>query len=202
MLSPLEAFFEAFGNVMAELSLEFEGADKVDAFLQAFPAQAATAILRALKRGTDSTATDAGRVASKDMGLKVGVVRKRLRKVAPNGRTLFGEVRASLARMRLIEFGARGREPSRGRGRGVTYRGGRRGSQRHTKAFITKVGSHRGVFERRGSDRLPIAELFGPSVGRVVAEHDEDIARRGSKVYEQELFRLLDRVIAGVRIAG
>jgi len=81
-------------------------------------------------------------------------------------------------RLPLIAFGARGPEPSRGRGRGVSYRlpGGR---NRIPDAFIATVGigEHKGVFKRIGVSRhksvgawsknLPIVELRGPSIPHV-----------------------------------
>ncbi|MGI0149487.1 MAG: phage tail protein, partial [Thermoplasmata archaeon] len=135
-----------------EISVQIEGASKVGVFLEAFPKETGKAILRALKRGTTSAATHANRVVSAEMGLKVGDVRKRIRVVEPRGETLTGEVRGSLKRIPLIEFGARGPEPSRGRGGGVSYRIGSGGRGRHPHAFITTVGSHRGVFGRK---RIP-----------------------------------------------
>jgi len=70
-------------------------------------------------------------------------------------------------RIPLIAFQARGPEPSKGRGRGVSYRlPGARG--RIANAFIaTMPGGHRGVYKRRGTGRLPIRELFGPSIPKV-----------------------------------
>lgn len=71
-------------------------------------------------------------------------------------------------RIPLIAFRARGPEPSRGKGRGVSYRlPGSAG--RIPNAFIATVGTgaHRGVFKRRGKKRLPIMELRGPSLPHV-----------------------------------
>lgn len=70
-------------------------------------------------------------------------------------------------RIPLIAFQARGPEPSRGKGRGVSYRlpGGR---GRIPSAFIATMRSgHRGVFKRKTTRRLPIAELRGPSLPHV-----------------------------------
>ena len=71
------------------------------------------------------------------------------------------------SRIPLEAFGARGPEPSRGRGRGVSYRlPGSPG--RIPDAFIATMRSgHRGVFKRTAATRKPIIELFGPSLVRV-----------------------------------
>ena len=87
-------------------------------------------------------------------------------------------------RIPLIALQARGPEPSRGRGRGVSYKllGGR---NRIPSGFIATMASgHRGVFKRpgalgrkevgprqrgawKGAGRLPIVELRGPSLPHV-----------------------------------
>jgi len=57
--------------------------------------------------------------------------------------------------------------PSRGKGRGVTARLGGR-TKRYSNAFLATMASgHQGVFQRKTTARLPIKELFGPSIGHV-----------------------------------
>lgn len=146
------------------------------AFLDAAPTKTSIALLRALKRGTKSARTHAARVVSRDMGLKVGEVRNRIRLKEPTGQTLTGELGGSLKRIPLIKL-----------------KGGRKRRPRH--AFIaTMPTGHEGVFKRAGSKRLPIRELFGPSVGRVFDLHRGEIMARGEEVTTAELDRLLDRI--------
>ena len=163
--------------------------------LDAAPRKTGIAILRALKLGTKSANTLAARLASKDMGLKVGDVKRQIRLIVPTGQTLTGELRVSLKRIPLIKFGARGPEPSRGRGRGVTARG-KVGRKRYPHAFIAtmpKTG-HRGVFEREATTRLHIQERYGPSVGHVFIVHQGEILARGEFDTTKELSRQLDRI--------
>ncbi len=168
---------------------------RVGDYLDNFPKQTGIALLRATKRGTRAAQTTANRVCAKDMGLKIGDVRTRIRRKEPTGQTLTGEVRASLKRIPLIKFGARGPEPSRGRGRGVTARG-KGGRSRIPSAFIaTMPTGHRGVFKREGTKRGPISQLYGPSVGRVFVAHEGEIAARGEEQLLGELNRLLDRIM-------
>lgn len=183
---------------MVQIAVEIDGASKVGVFLDAFPRETGKAILRALKRGTAAASTHANRVVSADMGLKVGDVRKRIRVVEPNGSTLEGQLRASFRRVPLIDFGATGPDPSRGRGGGVRYRIGTGGRGRSPHAFIaTMPTGHRGIFERKTTKRLAIRELFGPSIGRVLSERQREILSRGSDAFLQELDRLLNRIIQG-----
>jgi len=168
---------------------------RVNAALDAAPKKTGIGLLRALKRGTKAAGTLANRVVSKDMGIKVSDVRARIRLENPNAQTLSGKLHASLKRIPLIKFGARGPEPSRGRGRGVTYKG-KGGRSRHPHAFIaTMPGGTRGVFERKeGAGRLPVRQLYGASIGRVFDEHRKEIMARGEEQVLAELDHQLDRI--------
>lgn len=193
------------------MGLEFSFDSKsVDEFLELAPKKTALAILRSVKRGTTAAGTKAARVVASDMALKVGDARKAIRIVPPNYETLTGEVRAKLKRIPLIKFNARGPQPSRGKGRGVSYRA--EGTRKTiSSAFIeTMPGGHQGVFKRapgrsrRGGpphhSELPIRELFGPSVGHVFHRHRDEIEKHGLDVTQREINRQLD-LILGVRAA-
>lgn len=167
---------------------------QVDQFLELSPKKTSLAVFRAIKRGTEAARTEAARAVSKDMGLKVGVVRKAINLTPPNYESLTGELRASLRRIPRYEFDAKGPNPSRGKGRGVTYRseGGRKTVP---GAFISTMPSgHTGVFKRKGAGRLPIRQLYGPSIGRVFDRYRDRIAQTGSEAAEKELDRQLNRL--------
>ncbi len=177
--------------------MKFTVEDKsVEKFLDVAPKKTSIAVVRAVNRGTTAARTFAARTVSKDMGLAVGVVKKNIDMQKASSKTeARGILRASLRRIPLINFGARGPEPSRGRGRGVSYKIGG-GRKRIKSGFITDVGSgHRGVFKRAGLDRLPIREKFGPSIGRVFDLHRAPISETGAAVAEKELDRLLNRIL-------
>jgi len=112
------------------------------------------------------------RVVSKDMGLKVSDVRDRITIRDATLSRLAVTLYASAKRLPLILFRASGPEPSRGKGRGVSANLG--GRKRYPQAFIATMNSgHRGVFQRRGLSRLPIAELHGPSIAHVFTKHEQ-----------------------------
>ena len=180
---------------MAPLNIEVDS-KKVNAALEVAPKKTGIALLRALKRGTKAAKTISNRVVAKDMGIKASDVRSRIRIEEPTAQTLSGKLRANLKRIPLIKFGARGPEPSRGRGRGVTYKGQGGGRKRHARAFISTMGAeHRGVFERKGEGRLPIKQLYGPSIGRVFDEHRKEIMDRGEEQVLTEFNRQIDRIL-------
>ena len=140
------------------------------------------ALRRALKRTAISVRTVMASEVASDIGIRVGTVRDEI-KLRLNEQEGSATISASGARIPLIEFNARGPEPSRGTGRGVSYRIGKAASRgRNPKAFITTLrGGHRGVFARKGasvrrsqtgwSKNLPIVELKGPSLPHVFAKY-------------------------------
>lgn len=145
-------------------------------------------IMRALNKSIASGNTLAARLISQDTGLKVGTVKKALSIRKATASNLSATLSAGAKRIPLIEFGARGPEPSRGRPGGVraNLKGG---AGIYPHAFIvTMKNGHRGVFERvKGGNRrgpkpnrsqLPIYELPGPSIWQVFQKVRADVQAR------------------------
>lgn len=167
---------------MAAITLDVQGADDVHYLLN--PDKVARAGVRAVNRAIGSARTLMVRSIAVDTGLKAGTVRDALplREASINHPS--ATLEASLKRIPLIDFQARGPEPSRGKGRGVTYRlTGSRG--RIATAFITVMptSGHRGVFVRGGLTRTPIRELFGPSLGHVFWKYRDDALARAQESF-------------------
>ncbi len=185
--------------------IELHGADRVEEELEEYPRRAQRIIARALNRGIESARTFMSREIAGDTGLRVKDARDAFSLVHANEARLEATLGASLKRIPLIRFNARGPEPSRGQGRGVSYRlSGGRG--RHPNAFIATLKSgHRGVFVRVGagerkspgawSKNLPIRELFGPSLGKVFAKYRPAGLARAAEVFETNLKHDLDRAL-------
>lgn len=158
--------------------------------LELLGAEMPRVVTRGFRRGVDSTATFAGRAIAEDIGISRRAVDRSLEKKYATFNDLTAYVRVGGyrdaqgrwtrgGRIPLIDFGARGPEPSRGRGAGVSYslRGGR--SRRRDAFIATMPSGHRAVVVReqvrdlvrksRGAwgPNLPIRELFGPSPARV-----------------------------------
>lgn len=140
-------------------------------------------LVRALNRSLGSAQTLVARLISQDTGLKVGDVKRHVRVSPATESRLAATVYASAARIPLIQFGAKGREPSRGLPPGVRARlKGGPGTYPH--AFIARVGKggHRGVFQRRpGVARLPIVQLRGPSIWQAFQKHQSATAARAQE---------------------
>lgn len=158
---------------MSSFSVKIDMSAWADA-LKRLKDKAITAQVRAINRSASTARTGMTRLIAADMGLKAGTVRDRI-VIRQAGRGLLSAtLTANLKRIPLIDFGARGPEPSRGKGSGVTAKTSTRS---YPHAFIATMRSgHRGVFQRKGSSRLPISELRGASVGEVFGKyHDEGV---------------------------
>ncbi len=178
------------------MNIEISGHDRIAFELEAFPRRAQKIIVRALNRGIDSARTAMVREIATDTGLKSKDVRDALSLQHANFETPEARLGARLKRLPLIAFGARGPEPSRGKGRGVSYRLGTGGRGRVENAFIATMRSgHRGVFKRTGKKRLPIQELFGPSLGHVFGKYRAVGRARAEEVFMTNLTHDLDRAL-------
>lgn len=151
--------------------------------LEALGRRGPIAMARAINRGNTSGKVAMVRAVAKDTGIQQKNIERDLRIEKATRTTPVASIEIRGRRIPLIAFQARGPEPSRGRGRGVSYRlpGGR---GRVDVGFIATMPSgHRGVFKRPGAlgrrvqgprqaaQRLPIVELFGPSLPHVFAKY-------------------------------
>lgn len=154
----------------------------------------ARAINRAINKTLITARAEAARAVAADTGLRVSVVKDAMKIANSNFSTLTGGVLVTGKRIPLIEFHGTGPEPSRGRGR-VTYRMGAGGSTTVKSAFIATMRSgHRGIFKRTAKRRLPITELFGPSLPKVAA--NAAVVAAVKSVTEDALQKNLDHEVA------
>lgn len=163
-------------------------ADAALGALASFPARTERATVRALNRALTSGRALMASLIAKDMGLKQRDAKEAVRVEQATPAKLQVRMIASLKRLPLYDFGARGPRPSRGKGRGVSYRIGVRGRGRVESAFIAQMRSgHMGVFRRTSKARLPIVELFGPSVGRVFDKHRKAVITQTTQTFQTRL---------------
>ncbi len=153
------------------IQVSIDGAPAAMASFRGRAEKIPSALARAINRTIGSVRTVMVREIAGDIGLASKVVRDALslREAVPDRPE--ATLGAKLKRTPLIAFGASGPEPSRGRGRGVSYKlSGSR--DRIQSAFIATMPSgHRGVFIRKARARLGIRELFGPSIGHVFGKY-------------------------------
>jgi hypothetical protein len=148
--------------------------DTSDVRIAQFRQRAPQAIARALNRSLGSAKTVMVRVVAQDMGLRQRDVRDLIRESHAKPEHLVAQLFASFKRIPVYDFSAREERP-----RGVTAKlSGVR--TRYPHAFIATMKSgHRGVFRRKTKARLPIKELFGPSIARVFLKHVDVGLQRG-----------------------
>lgn len=168
----------------------------------AYPSKAQKVIVRAINRGIVAARTQIVRDIARDSGLKVGDVRAAIRQTTATTGAPVASLGSRLRRLPLIDFNARGPMPSRGRGNGVSYRMGAGNPRtRLPNAFITRVtragedgahSGHDGVFVRVTKQRLPIKQLFGPSLGHVFAKYRAAALARGEEMFLTTLDRDLE----------
>lgn len=190
------------------ISTEMTGTAVVLRDFDQLPPGLERASVRALNRGINSARTVMVRAMAKDTGLKSRDINKVLLTRLASDTRPESALSASLQRLPLIVFRATGPIPTRGRGRGVTARLPQ--SKVYPGAFIARVTGplpggivspgHTGVFKRAmgqltrrsagaWSKNLPIAQLYGPSLGHVFIKYQDQGLARGVEVFEQEFAR-------------
>lgn len=137
-------------------------------------------LVRAINRSINSGNALVTRAIAGDTGLKLSFVKRYVSVAEASSSRLEASIKVSAARVPLMAFNAKGRRPSRGIPGGVRVKlpGGR---ESHPQAFITTVrgplqngaisGGHLGVFKREGKNRLPIRQLYGPSLWQAFKKH-------------------------------
>ena len=164
-------------------------------FGRRLPAIAATALNRTAK-GAATAWT--GAVSGYMRGaIQKRAIRRQIKIFKSHKRKLTATLAVKNKAIPLIKFNARGPYPSRGKGQGVSYKiGGTRRRRRH--AFIAKIKGKgkRGVFQRAGKDRLPIYELFGPSIHRVFRDTVNVVRVRAARQLPRELKGLVKKELA------
>lgn len=154
--------------------------------LKAYAKRAPVALMRALNRGITGARTVMVREIARDTGMKSKDVRDALTMRLATPDRLQTRLAASLKRVPLIDFKGK----SLATGVSFRTRGAKRGgvTVRLPSAFIaTMSNSHRGIFKRRGRKRLPIKELFGPSLGHVFLKYKPAAVARGRELFQTNL---------------
>lgn len=182
--------------------VEVKGSDAIIADFRDMPVKVRKGNVRAINRAITSGRAVMAKFMASDTGLKSSDIKAALRirnATIDNPAASIGT--KQLDRIPLVKFGATGPEPSRGRGRGVSAKmqGARK---RYKDAFLaTMPTGHRGVYVRvAGAGRLPIKQLYGPSLGRVFAKYRPEGVARISEQYEKELAHELKRIDDAVAI--
>jgi Prophage minor tail protein Z (GPZ) len=186
------------------ITVEVQGESAVIVSLTETPELVTRAMVRAQNRAIVTARTTIARLMAEDLGMPIRRVVEAISLRNASIERPEARIGASAKRIPLIDFDASGPEPSRGKGRGVSYRlnGGR---ARIPSGFIATMRSgHRGVFVRKPTaGRLPIQELKGPSLGKVFAKYRPEAIEAATasfkKNFDHELSFAKDSKYAGAR---
>lgn len=143
-------------------------------------------VSRGINKTLQSARTQAIRKLAARSNLRQNIVRRAITITKANYNRWVGNLRLGGRRIPLIAFNARQTRT------GVSYK---ITDTRRTApgAFIAVMPSgHRGVFRRSGSHRLPIYELFGPSIGGLVRNTDDAFVREIEGQAAADLIRNID----------
>lgn len=161
--------------------------------LQILGKEAPVAAARAINRTTSTVRTAMVRVVATSLKIKQAYVRDRLSTSRATRVNLTAHIAAAAQQIPLAAFNAKGPEPSRGKGRGVTANTPQR---RYPHAFLATMRSgHRGVFERVGKARLKIRELRTASVAAVFVAHESVGQARGNEQLTKNLQHEVDHML-------
>ena len=182
--------------VGVEIQVDERRLRRIEADLAAVPKAMPKVMSRAVNKTATSARTVIVRQVAAEMPLKQATLRKRVRLTRASWRRWRAVVRLTGKRIPLIQFGAR-----QTRRRGVTYRIRKTDRRRlAASAFVATMPSgHRGVFRRRpGAQRLPIDELFGPSLQAAVDDIDQLARRTLGRKLDRDLGEEIDRQVGVV----
>jgi hypothetical protein len=151
--------------------IEIDGYRHIADEFDRLPRVAQLAVIRSTNRAIASADSFMATAVAGDLGIKKSAAKSAMSQRKATLSRPSAVVAAKLKRIPLIKLEARG--PSRGKGRGVSYRlAGSR--QRVDVAFIARMPNrYEGVFKRLGysstktRSREAIGELAGPSIGHV-----------------------------------
>jgi len=159
------------------------------------------ALPRALNKVADQAKVQASReIRAAGYQLKVSVIKAAITLKRANRNTLQAEVIASAPMMPLYAYAARRTK----KGITVAVRSGQRKLIQNPHAFIATLRSgHTGIFERvvvvggKRSPRLPIRELYGPSIPQAFA--NKTVQQALVRVVRERFPAILEREIKFAR---
>lgn len=149
------------------------------------------AVVRSLNRTASSVHTQSNRRIAKLMGTQVGTVKRRVAVIKATTSRWIASLKATGRPFRLVHFKARQTAA------GVSAAAwGKRKVYKHTFLATVKAGDTgvQGVFVRTGKKRLPIKQLWGPSVPTTFREPEVQVlmSDTAQTVFDKELKRNLD----------
>jgi hypothetical protein len=173
--------------------------ERLKTVLAGVPKGAARAISSAANRAASAARTEATKQVRAQYIIKAQDVRSPISIEKASVSRLTATLRASGRVIPLSKFRISPRSPNQSRPlRAQVKKGSSGGIVQH--AFVAKMPSgHAGVYMRKTRRRLPIKELFGPSVPHMIGSKEvmEKIEVRAAEVLEDRLEHEITRLLRG-----
>lgn len=153
----------------------------------------------ALNRTIQGVRTEAVKKVRETYDIKAGDVRQTIRLTKSTPATTQADMVSRGSNIPLIKFKTKPSKPPKKQPRVLKASVKRSGGRPIPGAFVTKVGSHIGVLKRIGRARLPIRELYGPSVPAMLDEDgvSEYIQEQAKTRLEERFAHEVNRLIGG-----
>jgi hypothetical protein len=181
------------------LQVDADTLNGIEMFLrESGPAAALAAGAVVLNKAAESARSAMVNAVATDLGVKPADVKKYIRTRQADAGHLEARVYAWGKRgIALVNLSASGPDPSRGKGSGVTV-SANPGS--FPRAFLARMprSGHRGVFERAGTNRLPIRELFTRPIPEVFGRLRSAGVARAVQVLSTEAAGEIKSALAGL----
>lgn len=154
------------------------------------------AVGSAIKRAADSGKTVAKRSVTKEYTISQSEFLARTRSINHFVRESSGEITISFGYagcvIPLTKFNTRVNSS----GQVVTQVKRSSAAEVLEHSFQARMGEHRGIYERIGSSRFPVKELYGPATPQMMYSNDEVVEEIGEKVIDTYEKRIDHEILA------
>lgn len=176
--------------------------ERAEELLKNIPDGVSKAIVNAINRAAEGARTDAVKKARERYHVKAKDIRKTIEIERATYENQAAIVRAEGSPLALSKFKITpSKPPQKRRKKPVIARVIRGEGGPIPGAFVARMKSgHIGVFKRAGKSRLPITQLFGPSVPQMLGYETVTafVEERAQERLEQRLEYEIDRLLRGV----
>ena len=178
-----------------------EQIEKAERLLHGLKGAAGKALARSLNRSLESSRTEGVRKVRQEYNVRAKDVRKtiKLSRAKPNRLTAVisstgGALPLASFKYKPATVNPRRRTPVRV---GVT----KGALETLDRAFVARVNGVKGIYERIGQRRLPIRQLYGPSVPQMIGNDSvvQSMASRARETMDIRLDHEIERILNGAK---
>lgn len=180
------------------LKIEVNGLERVDKVLKDLPKEADKIKYRAVQRAALAGKSEAVKQGKNKYNLKSAEITKTFRLIKPTKDNPVAELTSTGKRVRLIKFKVNPKGVPKKRKMVKVSVLKAQGMKTLKNAFIAKMpNGTTGIFERESEKRMPIKQLYGPSVPQLFKEPTvrQAIQNKAKEVLENRLVHELGRYI-------